>query len=917
MNDKHAFSPGEKDWFYDCCLPETTRRRWVAREEHTSSLNDFIENLHGFKIVRVAPTNKTTIFTYNDKGKQKDVVSVTWIAPWAIEAWNKADYIQLDCSFRGTKPYVYCVPQAIIGNEAIPLGFIMTPSECSETYDWWFADLQQSNPDKEVKRKIILSDEGAALQHFGLRFAARHYFCHRHIIEKFGAKGLLGELVRQALEIQTNATYQALRPQLRANADQFLKDRRITEEAHADFVAFLSFYFPHGIWHRAADGVARCSNHAESFHGHVNRKLKGLRTLAHRLHAITKYIYDRVDKYQKEPRRQAHRKINALVLQAKDIPGVHTCDHPDCIAYQKDMARRYQLDSFPCLHCAKYWQENCEAAEFAKRPLPLIDFLTIGTDELHVENHKLFKIQTTSEKFQAYRRRKATKAAPRQHVPDQDEIRNHPGVAEEDFEGSHIQVDSIPEYPAACRVLAGVLHIASCRADPPRAAITHWVMGDWIRGFTEFCRRHRTPLAIMQWIARFTAYYWGWAHSGDLEKQPSSFRDSEPPDSTDHAGADGTSGASVAPGCTAASSTYRSFPIPLIDYTVDWQVDPSSAEPPDPGVGLPHDPHPAPDPAPVARSRAPPRSLATPLPPFPMANLGNTCFINCCLQCLHHIDALTDYFVGPDSVRHYVGLPALYQTLQNAIADRVDWRVSASINTLARFLSWRCSQGEQHDIHEWMGTLLDGLQEQLGSKGDPTRNIITRLFSGQFRTTLTCPRRKCRKQTLKNDPFNIISCPLPAADGDLYGCLECFSRQQTLDKDNRWKCTWCKCPVCASFTTHLEKLPPVLIIHLKRHVYANGTVSKLATAISFPLEFDVPYVLPGPNGFATKKYHLRALAEHLSFGGSTGANSGHYIAHVRRGDNWFRCNDGSVTFSSERSVRAVQPYVLFYEASPN
>jgi ubiquitin carboxyl-terminal hydrolase 8 len=39
---------------------------------------------------------------------------------------------------------------------------------------------------------------------------------------------------------------------------------------------------------------------------------------------------------------------------------------------------------------------------------------------------------------------------------------------------------------------------------------------------------------------------------------------------------------------------------------------------------------------------------------------------------------------------------------------------------------------------------------------------------------------------------------------------------ETLDDDNRWECTGCKEKVCASKAQHIDSLPPVLAIHLKR-----------------------------------------------------------------------------------------------------
>jgi hypothetical protein len=51
--------------------------------------------------------------------------------------------IQLEYSFKCAKPFVYCLPQAIRDNEAVPLGFIVTPTESAQPYDWFCRDLPE------------------------------------------------------------------------------------------------------------------------------------------------------------------------------------------------------------------------------------------------------------------------------------------------------------------------------------------------------------------------------------------------------------------------------------------------------------------------------------------------------------------------------------------------------------------------------------------------------------------------------------------------------------------------------------------------------------------------------------------------------------------------------------------------------
>jgi ubiquitin carboxyl-terminal hydrolase 22/27/51 len=55
-----------------------------------------------------------------------------------------------------------------------------------------------------------------------------------------------------------------------------------------------------------------------------------------------------------------------------------------------------------------------------------------------------------------------------------------------------------------------------------------------------------------------------------------------------------------------------------------------------------------------------------------------------------------------------------------------------------------------------------------------------------------------------------------------------------------------------------------------------------------------------------QNYKLRACISH-----SGNRNSGHYVAHVLSGHQWYKCNDSAVTESMLRRV-SVDAYVLFF-----
>lgn len=116
----------------------------------------------------------------------------------------------------------------------------------------------------------------------------------------------------------------------------------------------------------------------------------------------------------------------------------------------------------------------------------------------------------------------------------------------------------------------------------------------------------------------------------------------------------------------------------------------------------------------------------------------------------------------------------------------------------------------------------------------------------------------------------------------------------------------------------LKTLPPYLIIAIKRF---DERSEKIYDPMSIPLNLDMqPYTVSGKQAYSLPDlYQLKAAIVH-----SGNAESGHYLAIVRRGDKWFECNDSTITnLRMSRSASNPQfadiysggadPYVLLYE----
>lgn len=267
-----------------------------------------------------------------------------------------------------------------------------------------------------------------------------------------------------------------------------------------------------------------------------------------------------------------------------------------------------------------------------------------------------------------------------------------------------------------------------------------------------------------------------------------------------------------------------------------------------------------------------------------LANLGNSCYMNCIIQCLAHAEPLTNYILGNDQrtntlkgqgsfakdlnktnplgsggkvAEAYASLLSKIWSGQHACIKPLHFKF-----TIATFAN-QFNNTHQHDAQELAAFLIDGVHEDLNrihsqnrkdrvgvGDGNSTSNSINSIhamddkslalktwqqhltrndsiivdhFQGMLQTTLTCPQ--CNKISKKFDIFSSLSLTLIGpTDGrpiPIESCLEHFTRQEQLDDHNAWHCTNCKQRVRAIKQVQLWSVPDILIIHLKRFTFQS------------------------------------------------------------------------------------------------
>lgn len=283
------------------------------RQSILSSSSDFLQmctHLPGFVYVLyqnvtvdspfVTKENKKRGFLFQIENKQAILKSLIWIMPWAVRIIDKIHYIELDASYKAVRPYYYCVYHGVFYNSSIPFAISLHPSESEELYELLFIGLDKFRLNsKPFESKQVLSDMGTAIISFSKKHFYSNNFCHRHIIERFGANCGMGFWVAKILQSKTYYEYLIIREEVLAELNEYeiiiensplidpnrfekINDLKIMlalpediEEGRfgADIIESNSFFTKWANWKRRKYHMPRCSNHCEGLHGNVNNSL--------------------------------------------------------------------------------------------------------------------------------------------------------------------------------------------------------------------------------------------------------------------------------------------------------------------------------------------------------------------------------------------------------------------------------------------------------------------------------------------------------------------------------------------------------------------------------------------------------------------------------------------------------------------
>lgn len=326
-----------------------------------------------------------------------------------------------------------------------------------------------------------------------------------------------------------------------------------------------------------------------------------------------------------------------------------------------------------------------------------------------------------------------------------------------------------------------------------------------------------------------------------------------------------------------------------------------------------------------------------------LVNLGNTCFLNSCMQALSHTYELTQFIESEKYIKNTKKKDTNiiineWNDLRNVMWSKngivSPKRFVHHVQSIASEKNRELFTGyAQNDLPEFLLFLIECMHDNISRsvKMNITGNIknnldklavscykmlqtiyskeyseIMDMFYGIYVSELTSLENKTIL-SYRPESYFILDLEIPKPNPSLEDCLNSFTDYEILDGDNSWYNEKTKKKEAVKKRITFFSLPKILIITFKR--FSIDGTRKRQDLIRFPLK-DLNlsnYV----NGYNSKQYiyDLYAVCNHM--GGPMG---GHYNAFVKTKNNkWSLFDDSTVKMNIQESkIITPKAYCLFY-----
>ena len=326
-----------------------------------------------------------------------------------------------------------------------------------------------------------------------------------------------------------------------------------------------------------------------------------------------------------------------------------------------------------------------------------------------------------------------------------------------------------------------------------------------------------------------------------------------------------------------------------------------------------------------------------------LANLGNTCYLNSCMQMLSHCYSFNELLDNIDinSLNKIDDSILLieWKNLKNLMwSQNCVISPNRYVNTVQKLSQNKnielFSGFAQNDLPEFLVFIIDCFHNSLKRKVEmnitgtsrnktddmakecfsmiknmysETYSELLNLFYGIHVSLLHSEDNEILL-SYKPEPFCLIDLPIPENihSCNIYSCLDLYIKPEILSGDNAWFNEKTNEKQNVNKCINFWKLPDILIISFKRFTNFN---KKINTIITTPINnLDLSKYVVGYDK-ETFKYDLFGVCNH-----SGGCLGGHYTSFVKNANGkWYHFNDTQVNEVSENNIITNKGYCYFYK----
>lgn len=324
-----------------------------------------------------------------------------------------------------------------------------------------------------------------------------------------------------------------------------------------------------------------------------------------------------------------------------------------------------------------------------------------------------------------------------------------------------------------------------------------------------------------------------------------------------------------------------------------------------------------------------------------LANIGNSCYINSCLQVLSHTYELNDFLENANNIRLNKNIEGLLLLEWNNLRRLMwsenciiaPWGFIRAVQKVSVDKKREIFAGfSQNDVSEFLLFIIECFHEGLKREVDMIisgivednvdnlakdcytmmKNLYKREYSEMLNifygisVTQIISMETNEIMSSACEPFSVISLSLPnKKEMTIFECFDNHCKMEEMIGENAWYNDKKERKEDVNKRTVFWSLPNVLILDLKRF---NNSNRKLHMLVETPLtNVDFSEYIGGYNP-QQYVYDLYGVTNH-----SGNVYGGHYTANIKNANGkWYSFNDTSITEIDESKVISTKTYCLFY-----